>query len=61
MNKTRMFTIANFIEHIFGSPSHNNQKRTRNKRNSSKKKKKEAKLSLLCYTQKILKMPPDDY
>ena len=26
-----------------------------------KKKKKEAKLSLLCYTQKILKMPPDDY
>jgi len=22
MNKTRMFTIATFIEHIFGSPSH---------------------------------------
>ena len=52
MNKTRMFTIATFIQHIFGSPSHNNHKRKRNKRNSSKKKKKRSKtVTMMLHTE----------
>ena len=47
MNKAKMFTTATLIEHIFQSPSQNNQKRKRNKRNSSKRKnKKEVELSV---------------
>ena len=32
-NKTRMSTLATFIQHCFGSPSHINQRRKRKKRN----------------------------
>ena len=32
-NKTRMFTLATFIQHGFGSPSHDNQRRKRNIKN----------------------------
>ena len=32
INKTRMFTLAPFIQHTFGSPSHGNQTRKRNRR-----------------------------
>ena len=31
--KTRMSTLATFIQHSFGSPSYGNQRRKRNKRN----------------------------
>ena len=32
-NKTRVPILTTFIQHSFGSPSHSNQKRKRNKRN----------------------------
>ena len=35
MNKTRMSTLATTTQHSFGSPSHGNQRRKRNKRNPS--------------------------
>ena len=34
-NKTRMSTLATIIQHSFGSPSHGNQRRKRNKRNTN--------------------------
>ena len=40
-NKTRMSTLATFIQHSFGSPSHGNQRRTRNKRNPNCKRRSE--------------------
>ena len=50
MNKTKMFIIATFIQHIFGSPSHNNQKKKPKKQikgiQGKKKKEEEVKLSL---------------
>ena len=32
-NKTRMSSLATFIQNSFGSPSHSDQRRKRNKRN----------------------------
>ena len=32
-NKTSMFTLTTIIQYSFGSPSHGNQRRKRNKRN----------------------------
>ena len=37
-NKTRMSILATCIQHSFGSPSHGNQRRIRNKRNTNWKK-----------------------
>ena len=34
-NKTRVFTLTIIIRHSFGSPSHDNQRRKRNKRNTN--------------------------
>ena len=34
-NKTRMSTLTTIIQHSFGSPSHGNQRRKRNKRNTN--------------------------
>ena len=34
-NKTRMSTLATLIQHSFGSLSHSNQRRKRNKRNTN--------------------------
>ena len=34
-NKTRMSTVTTFIHHSFGSPSHGNQRREKNKRNAN--------------------------
>ena len=34
-NKTRMSTLTTVIQHSFGSPSHGNQRRKRNKRNTN--------------------------
>ena len=45
-NKTRMSTVGTIIQHSFGSPSHGNQRRKRNKRNTNCKKK--VKLSLFA-------------
>ena len=39
-NKTRMPTLATIIQHSFGSPSHGNQRRKRNKRNQNWKRRK---------------------
>ena len=44
--KTRMSTLATIIQHSFGSPSHSNQRRKRNKRNKIGKE--EVKLSLFA-------------
>ena len=40
-NKTRMSTLTTNIQHTFGSPSHGNQKRKRNKRNTNWKRRSE--------------------
>ena len=45
-NKTRMSTLATVIQHSFGSPSHGNQRRKRNKRNTNWRE--EVKLSLFA-------------
>ena len=39
-NKTRLSTITTIIQHSFGSPSHSNQRRKRNKRNPNQKRSK---------------------
>ena len=39
-NKTKMSTLTTFIQHSFGSPSHGNQRRKRNKRNPNWKRSK---------------------
>ena len=44
-NKTRMSALATTIQHSFGSPSHSNQRRKRNKRNVNWK---EVNLSLVA-------------
>ena len=44
-NKTRMSTLATIIQHNFGSPSHGNQRRKRNKVIQGKE---EGKLSLFA-------------
>ena len=36
-NKTRMSALTTTTQHSFGSPSHNNQRRKRNKRNPNRK------------------------
>ena len=51
MNKTRMFTIATFIEHIFGSPSHNNQKRKRKGIQVKKNKKRSKTVTMMLHTE----------
>ena len=38
-NETRMPTLTTYIQHSFGSPSHGNQRRKRNKMNPSWKRK----------------------
>ena len=45
-NKTRMSTLTTIIQHSFGSPSHSNQRRKRNKRNTNWKRR--SKTVTLC-------------
>ena len=45
-NRTRMSTLTTIIQHSFGSPSHSNQRRKRNKRKQIRKE--EVKLSLFA-------------
>ena len=44
-NKTRMFTLAIFVQGSIGSPSYSNQRRKRNKRNPDWKRKRQHLLS----------------
>ena len=61
-NKTSMSTLATFIQHNFGSPSHGNQRRKRNKRNPNWKRSKiHSFQTTWYYTQKILKMLPENH
>ena len=46
-----MFTIANFIEHIFGSPSRNNQKRKRKGIQVKKNKKISKTVTMMLHTE----------
>ena len=46
-----MFTIATFIEHIFGSPSHNNQKRKRKGIQVKKNKKRSKTVTMMLHTE----------
>ena len=60
-NKTRMPTLATFIQHSTGSSSHSNQTNIRNK--SIQIGREEVKLSLYAddYTQKTLRTPHKNY
>ena len=61
-NKTRISTLSTLIQYSFGSPSHGYQKRKRNKSNPNwKRSKKNHCLQMTrYYTQKILKMLPEN-
>ena len=58
-----MSTLNTIIQHSFGSPSHDNQRRKRNKRNTNWKE--EVKLSLFADDMILYignpKVPPENY
>ena len=61
-NKARMSTVITFTQNGFGSLHYSNQKRNRNKRNPSWKRRNCHYLQMTrYYTQKILKMLPENY
>ena len=61
-NKARMSTVITFTQNGFGSLHYSNQKRNRNKRNPSWKRRNCHYLQMtIYYTQKILKMLPENY
>ena len=63
-NKTRVSILTTIIQHSFGSTSHGNQRRNRNKRNSDWKRSKILTNYLQMtwnYTQKTLKILSENY
>ena len=62
-NKTRTFTLTTFIQHSFGSSTHSNQRRNRNKRDPMGKNINKQSLFAddMVHTQKILRIPPENY
>ena len=59
----RLSSLAAFIQHnnSFGSPSHCNKRTKGNKRNPNWKGRKKLSPFIVCYTQKILKLPLENY
>ena len=60
-NKTRVPTLATIIQNSFGSPSHNNHRRKRNKMNQDWKRRSKTLQKTWMSTKKILKMSLEKY